>query len=124
MGVKYPELYYKYFDLFNNEEFWEAHEALEELWQPTRDRFLQGLIVFAGSLVHVQRNNPSGCRKLLVKALDFLTPYGARHWDLNLEPIIRHARHCLELLEQRPDGQKLMGYIPFIKLALEPEGLE
>lgn len=115
----YPANYRRYFELFNRHEFWEAHEALEELWQEDRDPFKQGLILFAAAFVHVQRNNPSGCEKLLRRTLDFLTPFAPRHWDLNVEGILAHARLCLELLERRPPETPLAGYIPWITLELE-----
>lgn len=123
--MRYPEGYYRYFELFNGEEFWEAHEALEEIWQETdNDLFLRGLIVFAAAFVHVQRNNPSGCRKVLDKCIAWLTPFAPRRWDLDLERVLAHAHHCQALLECLPEGQRLEGYIPFIKLHLEPEGYE
>lgn len=118
---KYPEGYYRYFELFNAEEFWEAHEALEELWQADHDPFKQGLILFAAAYVHVQRNNPSGCRKCLERVLHYLTPFAPVHWDLDVDRVLGRARANLELLDRLPPGQPLQGYIPFIRL--EPGGL-
>lgn len=124
--MKYPEGYYRYFALFNREEFWEAHEALEEVWKESEnDRFLRGLIVFAAAFVHVQRNNPSGCRKVLEKAVDWLTPYAPRHWDLDLERVLAHARFCLAQLDCMPPGVHLSEHLPLVRLELEsPEGLD
>jgi predicted metal-dependent hydrolase len=119
--MKYPEQYYRYFEFFNNEEFWESHEALEELWKETDDdKFLRGLIVFAAAFVHVQRNNPSGCGKVLDKCIAWLTPFAPRHWDLDVERVLTHARFCRAQLEQVPPGGHLKDYLPFIKL--HPEG--
>lgn len=117
--MKYPEGYYRYFELFNAEEFWEAHEALEEIWKETdNDLFLRGLIVFAAAFVHVQRDNPSGCRKVLEKCVAWLEPYAPRHWDLDVAFILGHARFCLERLEHLPPGAGLRGHLPFVKLYL------
>lgn len=117
--MSYPAQYHRYFELFNNEEFWEAHEALEELWKETNnDLFFRGLIVFAAAFVHVQRNNPSGCRKVLDKCLAWLEPYAPRHWDLDVERVLAHARYCRQQLDLLAPGEPLLGHLPFIKLEL------
>jgi len=117
--MKYPEGYYLYIELFNAEEFWEAHEALEEIWKETKDDlYLRGLIVFAAAFVHVQRNNASGCRKVLEKCMLWLGPYAPRHWDLDVERVLVHARYCHGQLERVPAGGSLKDYLPFIKLAV------
>ena len=118
--MRYPEGYLRYLALFNAEEFWEAHEALEELWKETdHDLFLRGLIVFAAAFVHVQRNNPSGCEKVLGKCIDWLTPYAPRHWGLDVDRILAHVRFCKAQLAQVPQGGQLREYLPFIKLGLD-----
>lgn len=118
--MSYPVGYYRYFELFNAEEFWEAHEALEEIWKETdNDLFLRGLIVFAAAFVHVQRNNPSGCRKVLEKCVAWLEPYRPHHWGLDVERVVNHAQFCLERLRTLPAGQPLMGYLPFIQIQVE-----
>jgi len=118
--MTYPEGYYRYFELFNSEEFWEAHEALEEIWKETdNDLFLRGLIVFAAAFVHVQRNNPSGCRKVLDKCIEWLGPYSPRHWDLDVDQVLAHARSCRDALDRVPAGGNLRDYLPYIKLQLE-----
>lgn len=115
--MKYPEQYYRYFELFNGEEFWESHEALEELWKETdNDLFLRGLIIFAAACVHIQRNNPSGCRKTLEKAVEWLTPYAPRHWDLDVSRVLDQARWYLAQLPQIPPGEHLRDHLPFIRL--------
>lgn len=118
--MKYPAGYYRYFELFNAEEFWEAHEALEEIWKETKDdRFLRGLIVFAAAFVHVQRGNASGCRKVLEKCIVWLEPYAPRRWDLDVERVLAHARYCHSQLDRVLPGAPLDGYLPFIKLNLD-----
>lgn len=117
-----PAGYYRYFELFNAEEFWEAHEALEEIWKETdNDLFLRGLIVFAAAFVHVQRNNPSGCRKVLEKCVTWLGPFRPHHWGLDVDRVVSHAQFCLDRLRSLPEGEPLVGYLPFIKLQLETD---
>jgi uncharacterized protein len=62
-------------DLFNQERFWEAHEALEEIWHPAtgvdRDS-IQGLILTAAAFVHYQKNENAVCLSILGRARDKL----------------------------------------------------
>lgn len=51
--------------LFNAGEWFEAHEAWEEVWHMAggeKKRFYQGLIQYAVLLVHISRGNPRGVR--------------------------------------------------------------
>lgn len=114
--MNYPEQYRRYFELFNQEEFWEAHEALEELWQVNGDQFLRGLIVFAAAFVHVQRNNPSGCRKVLDKCIEWLGPFAPRHQGLDVDRVLAHAHFCRDALDHIPTGGHLRDHLPFITL--------
>jgi hypothetical protein len=57
---------------FNEERFWEVHEALEPLWKLKRDpekRWVQGLILAAAAFVHVQRNEPRIVEPMIGDAL-------------------------------------------------------
>lgn len=58
--------------LFNEERFWEAHEALEEIWHPAtgKDReIIQGLILSAAAFVHYQKDETSVCISILGRSL-------------------------------------------------------
>lgn len=62
-------------DLFNEERFFDAHEAWEELWhvENGRDRaFVQGLIQVAAHFVHVKKGNWSGAKSVAGLALEKL----------------------------------------------------
>lgn len=64
--------------LFNNREFFECHEALEEVWtheHGPRRLFLQSLIHLAVGFYHRERNNPLGAIRQLRKGLRKLEPY-------------------------------------------------
>ncbi|MDB6150064.1 MAG: hypothetical protein JWQ44_1512 [Chthoniobacter sp.] len=50
--------YQGYFTLFNAQQYYEAHDVLEDLWLRTTDenyRFFKGLIQLAGAFVHLQK---------------------------------------------------------------------
>jgi predicted metal-dependent hydrolase len=64
--------------LFNRGAFFEAHEALEDVWRaaPAADKkFLQGLIQVAVALHHHGNGNSAGARSVLRRAFRNLSLY-------------------------------------------------
>jgi uncharacterized protein len=64
--------------LFNNREFFQCHEVLEEAWTPERGQrrlFLQALIHLAVGFYHCERSNPAGASSQLQKGLHKLALY-------------------------------------------------
>ncbi len=60
---EYPEKYLEGIRLFNEEDFFECHEVLEELWSETlgaEKKFYQGLIQAAVALFHFGNENLGG----------------------------------------------------------------
>ena len=56
--------------LFNEKNFYDAHEKWEDLWSDyyLKDRlFIQGLIQLSVSFVHLKNNNMNGAKSLLKK---------------------------------------------------------
>src|SRR3954469_22410775 len=61
------KLYYDGIQLFNDHEFFEAHEAWEDVWHMafgTKFEFYQGMIQCAVALEHYRRSNPRGVLSL------------------------------------------------------------
>lgn len=57
--------------LFNEERYWEVHEVLEALWKPATGpdkEMLQGLILIAAALVHVQKAEVPVAEKMFADA--------------------------------------------------------
>jgi uncharacterized protein len=58
-------------ELFNEERFWECHEALEQAWQPSkgieRDA-IQSIILTAAAFVHYQKGEEEICVSILRRA--------------------------------------------------------
>jgi hypothetical protein len=51
--------YLAFFQCWNDQRYYEAHDVLEQLWLKTRSEdanFLKGLIQAAGAFVHLQKN--------------------------------------------------------------------
>ncbi len=59
--------------LFNEERFWECHEALEQAWHPSkgveRDA-IQSIILTAAAFVHYQKGEEETCLSMLRRARD------------------------------------------------------
>lgn len=83
--------YLGYFECFNRQQFFEAHEVLEELWLPIRKgpagNFYKGLIQLAGAFVHLQKHRPGPARALLDLAEGNLRPFAPMHMNLDLHTV-------------------------------------
>jgi len=114
--------YLGYFECFNSQRYYEAHDVLEHLWlQEGREapdyRFHKGLIQLAGGFVllklqlahpdhpkHGRRLHPA--RRLFLLSIDNLVPYGGdrgsagRHRGLDLEIPISLAQEMVALIEE------------------------
>jgi predicted metal-dependent hydrolase len=94
---QYPPLYLKGIEFFNACEFFESHEAWEELWSdevgPSR-KFLQGLIQAAVALHHFGNGNIRGAKKLYYGAHGYLEPFRPRHMGLDVGEFLGQMEHC------------------------------
>lgn len=107
MPDEYPALYLEGIRLFNAGEFFDCHDAIEELWTDTHTeerKFLQGLIQSAVALYHFGNENLGGARKMYNAAVDKLTPYAPVYWDLNVEKFLADMAQCFEDLRKANKG--------------------
>ena len=97
MSEEYDPLYLRGIELFNVCDFFEAHEAWEELWAeqfgPSR-KFYQGLIQAAVALHHFGNGNIRGAKKVFYGSLGYLEPYRPRHRGLDLDKFTTELNHC------------------------------
>src|SRR6185295_2020612 len=87
--------------LFNDGEFFECHEVLEDLWRPTQGPhrlFLQAVIHFAVALYHYQQNNPAGARRQLRKSLKKLAGYLPEYEGVDTGTLYREGVLLLDRL--------------------------
>lgn len=78
--------------LFNDGQFWNAHEAWEEVWKrhPENSRiFFQGLIQVAAGFHQLRRAIPHGVDKHLRNALWKLRPFQPQCLGINVQTFIR-----------------------------------
>jgi uncharacterized protein len=57
--------------LFNEERFWESHEALEQAWHPSKGAerdAIQSVILTAAAFVHYQKGEEETCLSILRRA--------------------------------------------------------
>ena len=104
----YEERYLKFFELFNERDFYECHEVLEDLWLETIDAnrpYYQGLIQTATAFYHLENGNLGGARKLFTTGLDYLEPFSAHHLGFDLEAYRAICREWLRRVRARQLGE-------------------
>jgi len=88
----YDPHYLGFFECFNRQRFFEAHEVLEALWLPQRQgpngAFYKGLIQLAGAFVHLQKNRPGPAAALFKLAQTNLQKYPATHEGLAVGAVL------------------------------------
>jgi uncharacterized protein len=100
--MTYPPLYLQFFRHYHNEEYWEAHEVLEELWQTQRHNdFYHGLIQIVAIMHQLKRGKVRGARKLATSALGYLKPFVPQKDGVDVAEVIRWLNECLQIL---PEG--------------------
>jgi predicted metal-dependent hydrolase len=128
----YHEKYLEGLRLFNDEEFFDSHDVLEELWQETageEKKFYQGLIQIAISLFHFGNGNLGGAKKLYGTSRKYLDAYRPTYLGLDVDKLLTaHAACFAELLastEAYPSHIELRDeLVPKIELPLAPTGGE
>lgn len=95
--------YLGYFDCFNRQLFYEAHEVLEDLWLLDRHgpdgNFYKGLVQLAGAFVHLQKHRLRPAAALFKLAQATLAQYPPVHARLDLTAVLRLIADWLRQLE-------------------------
>jgi predicted metal-dependent hydrolase len=89
--------------LFNEGQYFECHEVLEEAWTPERGErrlFLQSLIHVAVGFYHNQRRNPPGATRQLRKGLRKLKAYLPVCEQVNTARLEREVLTVLQAIEE------------------------
>jgi predicted metal-dependent hydrolase len=96
--------YLGFFDCFNQQLFYEAHDVLEELWLEDRrgpnGDFFKGLIQLAGAFVHLQKERLRPSAALFKLAHTNLSKYPAVHEQLDLRAVLGLIESWLTALEE------------------------
>ena len=96
-----PAQYREGVRLFNEEEFFECHDVLEELWSESvgdERKFLQGLIQASIALFHFGNENVGGAKKLYLSAINKLDPYRDEFMGIMLSDFLNDFQCCFQEL--------------------------
>ena len=103
MTAEFHKLYLEGIRLFNEEEFFDSHDVLEELWSEIlgeEKKFYQGLIQAAVALFHFGNENFGGARKLYESSRQKLDMYRPRYLGIDLEKFLADFQYCFaELID-------------------------
>ncbi|MCI0692567.1 DUF309 domain-containing protein [candidate division KSB1 bacterium] len=79
-------------NFFNREYFFEAHDALEELWMEAREQtqrdLFHGLVNIATGFYHYRMGNRKGMQSQLQKGFDKLSQVPQRCFGVNVEKLL------------------------------------
>ena len=108
-GKDLPAHYLGYFECFNRQLFYEAHDVLEELWLAEGKTganygFYKGLIQFAGAFVHLQKGRLRPAAALFRLSQCYLERFPPRHQQLDLARMLLLAGEWTQRLEQNGFG--------------------
>jgi predicted metal-dependent hydrolase len=89
--------------LFNQAQFFDAHEALEDVWRaapPENKKFLQGLIQVAVAFHHYSTGNRVGMRSVLERAIRNLAEPPGSFAQFQLPALIQSLGQWREALDR------------------------
>lgn len=105
---------------FNTEDYFEAHEVWEDLWNEAsgpRHAFLQCLIQVAVALHHGRNGNFNGARKLSASALGYLEKGRSDSDPVNLDELKDRVLDFVLAIETAAKGEKVE--LPLFKLPMK-----
>ena len=99
-------------ELFNEKDYFECHEVIEELWleTPSADKYrdlYKGVIQAAAAIYQFDRGILSGAKGLYKTSVEYLDGYAPRALGLNIEKMILDLKRCFKELETW-DGKSKM----------------
>ena len=106
-GQELDPHYLAYFDCFQRQLYFEAHEVLEPLWLSQRKEaagaFYKGLIQLAGAFVHLQKHRPGPATALFKLAHQNLSQYQDGHQSLAVNQVLSAIEERLSRLQSLPN---------------------
>ena len=107
-GPQVDPRFKKAVELFNDGEWYDAHDVFEELWHETADphrRCLQGVLQVAVAQLHLQRNNRRGATILFGEALGRLKRPGTPDLGLDIKVLCTCVEQRLRSLQFEEDPE-------------------
>ena len=118
--IRKAELFESGLRLFNDKQFYEAHEFWEELWLEYRlsdKKFIQGLIQLTVAYYHLSTGNLRGAISLLNKSLNKMKMFSPSIRGIDVDIIIKSILLSIDLIESGNDFD--WGIVPVIKVCSE-----
>ena len=102
--MKADTRFLKGLELFNEKEYFECHEVIEELWleTPSEDEYrdlYKGVIQAAAAIYQFDRGILSGALGLYETAVEYLGLYRPDALGLNVDKLIAQLQVCFKELE-------------------------
>ena len=88
--------------LFNNAQFFAAHEELEDVWRaapPENKKFLQGVVQIAVAFHHYSTGNRIGMRSVLERAIKNLAEPAGGFGQIELQSLLTSLGQWREALD-------------------------
>jgi predicted metal-dependent hydrolase len=100
---RYDPHYLGFFECFNQQLYYEAHDVLEDLWLEKRgtplDHFYKGLIQLAGAFVHLKNGRLDPGARLFRLCRRHLEPYQPETEGLDVRAVLERVNGWLAELE-------------------------
>ena len=103
---KKNELFGSGLKLFNEREFYDAHEYWEELWLEyhlSDKKFVQGLIQMTVGYYHLSTGNKKGALSLFNKCLNKMQLFTPDNRGIDVEEIIDRINRSIDIIEKEQD---------------------
>ena len=119
--------YLAYFECFNRQLYYEAHDVLESLWlvqkHAPNGAFYKGLIQLAGAFVHLQKHRVKPASSLFKLARANLCRYPPLHERLHVIALLELIDQWLPRLESEHFSSEMLApeMIPQLRLKAPPE---
>jgi predicted metal-dependent hydrolase len=121
--MQYPEQYIQFIEKFNEGEYYECHDLLEDIWMEDKaDKFLQGLLQLAVGLYHRECGNIKGARWMFGNAKKYLIRYEPARWGLDVAEVLEYIETCENALpdvDAIPYAEAIAMSFPSLRLRLD-----
>ena len=84
--------------LFNEERYWESHEALESAWLTSsgpEKEVLQGIILLAAAYVHLQKNEEAVALSVMQRAYSKLVAHTGPYFEIDVTALKAEVQQML-----------------------------
>ncbi len=97
--------------LFNQRQFFTAHEYFEDAWRETTDEsreFYRALLHISGGFFRLSQDRPSAARKFFSRALDWLTRFENPTFGFNTAKLRRYIEILIQAIDQEEDSAAIL----------------